>query len=145
MNVSKAARAEIDVGLVAFGAAVGQPLRTELDAGVGRRRTRQAKLRREFEIGNLTLPVEEFVLRELGARSNFAGDGAVRDAPLGGATRPTSERFSIEDRLRRGRRRERAGRASKQGKDAKRRQWVAGHGTEGLREAQRSRQAAVGE
>ena len=145
MDVSKAPRAEIDVGLVTFGAAVGQPLRTELDAGVGRRRTRQAKLRREFEIGNLTLPVEEFVLRELGARDDFAGDGAVLDAPLGSATRPTSERFPIEDRLRRGRRREHAGRASKQGQEAKCSQWVAGHGAEVLWEEQRSRQAAVGE
>ena len=115
MDVSKAARAEINIGLVAFGAAVGQPLRTKLDAGVGRRRTRQAKLRREFEIGNLTLPVEEFVLRERGARGDFAGDGAVLDVPIGGATRPTSERFPIEDWLRCGRRRERADRASKQG------------------------------
>ena len=102
IDAAEPLRAVVEVGLVALRVAVGTAQRTELDAGIGRRVAGEAELEVEFEVVQLAVPEEEFVALERFAGADLAGEGAVLDAPRGGAARPALQRAAVEERLRGG-------------------------------------------
>ena len=91
---------EIDIRLIAFREAVGQTLAAKQKARIRVRRSAQPKFRRQFEVGDFTLPVEKLVRGERRAGADLPGDRPVLDAPQGRVALPPRERFSVKERAR---------------------------------------------
>jgi hypothetical protein len=86
--------AVVEIGLVALGAAIRQPLAAKLNPRVGRRVALDPVFEREVEVGDRAIPPEKLVVAEFFTGGYLPGDSAVLDPPAVGRSAPARERPS---------------------------------------------------
>ena len=94
--------AVVEIGLVALGVAVRQPLAAILDSRVGRRISLDSVFEREIEVGDRAIPPEKLVVAEFFTGGYLRSDCAVLDPPAVGRAAPAGERAAVKDRPRLG-------------------------------------------
>ena len=90
----------VEIGLVALGVAIRQPLGAKLDARVGRGISLDPVFEREVEVADRAIPPEELVVAEVLSRGNLTRDRPILDPPAVGRAAPAGERAAVEDRPR---------------------------------------------
>jgi hypothetical protein len=89
----------IEIGLVSRCTGFAISLRAELDTGVRRVSALDFEFESQFEIGNLSVPEQEFVPSQRASGRYLAGDRALFDSPQSLRAAPPIERLSVKEDL----------------------------------------------